>query len=331
MKFTKTPDTKALAFSPWEIRPGTTVQVDYSYVALHQEEWYSDNSTSIVVSGTVWPTSVQSDWPIPEDGITITPSGLYSTVDLQGIGHGPTTLNIYYRVDVTENLTAVSAITEATSTYYDDWFPDEDGVPTPMTVIPLVLPVNHQVYKPDDFTVTFSQPERGVASLNGDTWTSNSVGTLKMLDHADDYSISRNLFRRGKVQVLLPMTSTLEPVVRYELTNGGKTGKYVEMDIQDWHPSRLSVRGILWHRDKLYVMTDDGLYSFDRWGDFSTPDAHYPEVTGYDLTYAAGDLFLVTEGNALKAYKVRHDFNHYSRSTETMRFREANSIFRIEE
>lgn len=331
MKFTKTPDTKGLAFSPWELRPGSTVQVDYSYVAVQQYDWYSDNSTSVMVSGTVWPTSVQADWPIPEDNITITPSGLYSTVDIEAITHGPTTLNIYYRVDVTENLTAVSAITEATSTYYDDWFLDEEGVPTPMTVVPLVLPINQQVYKPEDFTVTITNPERGVSTLNGDVWTSNAEGTLKMIDHTDDFSVSRNLFRKGKVQVLLPMASKLEPAIRYQLTNGQKTGKYVEMDVQEWYPNRLSVRGILWHRDKLYVLTDDGLYSFDRWGDFSQPENHYSNVTGHDLTYAAGDLFLVTEGTGLKVYRVRHDFNHYDRATETMRFREANSIFRIEE
>lgn len=331
MKLVKTPDTTGLSFSPWELRPGTTVKVDYSYVRDVQYEWNSDESLSVVVSGTVWPTSVKSPWPV-EDVVTITPSGLYNIVTVGAINHGPTELDIFYKIDATEYLTSVSAISETASTFYDDWFTDETGAVTPMTVVPLTnLPTNQQVYKPEDFEVEIVQPERGISVLNGDTWTSNSVGTVKMVDNSDEFSMSRNMFRRGKVQVLVPMSCTIEPVIRYEIVDGNRTGKYVEVDLQDWYPERRIVRGILWHRDKLYVMTDIGMYSFDRWSDFSQPESYYPEVTGHDMTYAIDDQLLVTDGQTVKVYKILHDFLHYDRKTEVLRFREPNADFLITE
>jgi hypothetical protein len=142
--------------------------------------------------------------------------------------------------------------------------------------------------------------------------------------------MSRNLFRKGVTVVRVPMKCLIEPIVRYEITDGAKTGKYVEIDLQEWSPNRLDVRGMTWHRDKLYVMTDSGMYSFDRWGDFATPELGYPTVTGHDVTYGCDDQFLVTDGSAIKVYKVRHDFQHYDRNTEVLRFREASPVFSVE-
>lgn len=331
MKFTTTPDTTGLAYSPWELRPGTNVQVDYSYVAKETALWDSNSATTIDVSGFTWVTSVQSEWPIPAENITITKDGLFSSVEIQPINQGVVPLNVFYKVDVSENLTAVSAITQAASTYYNDWFEDEDGVITPLTVVPLSLPSNEQVYKPEDFEVTFDQGRRGVSVLNRDQWTCNKVATAKMTDTTDDFAITRNLFRKGLVEVLVPMASPITDITRYQVTNGAKTGKYVIMDVQEWDPIRIDVRGILWHRDMLYVMTESGLYAFDRWGDLSQPDAHYPDVTGNDLTYSVNDSFLVTDGGSIKVYKVRHDFNHYDRPNATMRNREIDPNFLVEE
>lgn len=328
MKFPKTPDVKGLVFSPWELRPGTPVTASYSYVDAVVTEWDSDQTALILASGTVYPTSVKSDWPIPEEDIGISVSGLWSTVTVNPIYHGVIPLTVFYKIDRTESLTAVSAITEATATFYNDWFTDEDGNTVPMTVVPLSLPVNIQVYKPEDFTVVFDQPERGISVINEEVWTSNSAGTVKMTDPVDDFAMTKNLFRKGLVQVEVPMAATIEPIIRYTHVAGGRKGKIVEVDLQEWDPVKIDVRGILWHRDKLYVLTENGLYRFDRWGDFAAPEAHYPAVTGNDLTYAPGDLLLVTDGS-VKVYKIRHDVIHLDRDTDTMRFREANPSFKI--
>lgn len=332
MNFPKTPDVDGLVFSPWELRPGTTVAVSYSYVDIFETTWNSDAATTVTVSGTVYLPSIQSDWPIPDENVVITPSGNWNIVDIAPINYGSIPLTVYYKVAKTESLTAVSAITEAAATYYNDWFYDETGTPTPMTVVPLTLPFNEQVYKPEDFTVTFDQPQRGISVINEETWTSDLVGTVKMTDPIDDFAMSRNLFRKGLTQVEVPMNCLVEPVVRYVHTEGGRTAKVVEMDLQDWDPNRIEIRGILWHRDKLYVMTENGLYRFDRWGSFDQPEAHYPGVTGYDLTYAVDDLFLVTDGGTdVKVYQVRHDYLHYDRTTRMLRFRETDPLFRITE
>lgn len=329
MNFTKTPDTTGLAFSPFELRPGTTAQVDYSYVEREETTWNSDLPLDISVSGMTWAPAVEADWPIADDGIEITTSGVWSTVSLDAIGHGVIDLAINYKIDVSENITAISAVSDTAAVYYDDWYTDEDGVTVPMTVLPLTLPTTYGTYKPEDFTVTFTQAERGVTVLGGDKWTSSSVGTLKMVDYQDDFSRSWNLFRKGVTEIRVPMSCNIEPIIRYDLTDGVKSGKYVEVDLQDWSPHRYDVRGILWHRDKLYVLTGDGMFAFDRWSNFAEAEASYPSVTGYDLTYAVEDKFLVTEGTALKVYKVLHDYQHYDRATEVLRFREANPNFKV--
>ena len=329
MNFVKTQDVQGLAFSPWELRPGTSVNVAYSYVVEEDISWDSNAPIDISVSGMVWPTSIQSQWPIPASNLTIAQAGLFSDISISPLGKDVIDLKVFYKVNVQQNLDAISAISTSSAVYYDDWFLDEEGTPTPMTIVPLTLPINVQVYKPEDFTVTFDQEERGISVLGDDTWTSTSVGTLKMSAASDNFAMSRNLFRLGKTQVMVPLASSIPTLVRYEVVNGHKIAQWVEIDIQEWAPNRYDVRGILWHRDKLYVLTDLGMFSFDRWGEFDTPDGAYPNVIGYDLTYAVNDLFLVTDGPSIKVYNVRHDFLYLDRNVSTLYMREQNPVFLI--
>lgn len=327
MDFPKTPDKTGLVFSPWEIRPGTSVRVSYSYVEKSVQSWDSNEAFNSVVTGTPYVTSVKCDYPINEDDITITGSGIY----VEPIGRGTIDLDIYYKMTGTQTIAAVPAITEYDADYYDDWFYDETGAATPMTVVPLTLPTNEQEYKPEDFTVEYQQPIRGISILSGDIWTSDSAGTLKMYDTTDDFGMSRSLFRKGKTEVSVPMACKIEPVIRYTYLNGIKTRKIVEVDLQEWiDDTALITYGILWHRDYLYVLSNTGLHRFDRWGDFAIPDDSYPTITGHDLTYAVDDKLLVSDGHTVKVYSIRHDFIHYERNAELIRHREANPIYRID-
>lgn len=327
MNFPKTPDKVGLAFSPWEIRPGTSVNVAYSYVDKHEWEWDSNSPFDNVVTGTPYTTSVKCDYPINVDDITITNSGIY----IEALGRGPVGLTIYSKREVSQNITAVPAIDEDSTTYYDDWFYDETGMAVPMTIVPLSLELSEQTYKPEDFTVDYDQPEKGISILNGEVWTSDSTGTVKMIDQTDDFSMSRNLFRKGITEVAVPLECKIEPVLRYIYLNGVKYQKVVEVDLQEWiDDTKLDVRGILWHRDYLYSLTDTGMHRFNRWGNFDIPDDSYSNVMGTDLTYTVDDKFLVSDEHTVKIYKVRHDYLHYDKDSEFIRHREENPEYRID-
>lgn len=328
MKFPETPDKTGLAFSPWEVRPGTPVTVTYSYVEKKEWTWNSNETFDDVVTGTPYTTSIKCDYPIEEDHITITGSG----VIIDPIGYGSVNLTIYNKRTTTETVTARSAITAADAEYYDDWFYDETGVATPMTIVPLTLLMNEQTYKPEDFAVEYSQPEKGISILNWEKWTSDSAGTIKMVDPTDDFSMSRNLFRKGKTEVEVPLSCEIEPVIRYTFTGGSRTKKVVEVDLQEWiDNTRLEVYGILWHRDYLYALADTGLHRFERWGEFDSPDSSFPNVTGTDLTYCINDKLLVCDGQTIKVYSIRHDLLHYDKDTEVIRHREENPDYRVDE
>jgi hypothetical protein len=327
MKFTTTPDKTALVFSPWEIRPGTPVTVSYSYVEKREWTWDSDAAFNDVVEGTPYTTSVKCEYPIEDDKITITGSGIY----IDPISKGLIDLTVYDKRETSATIIAVAAISSTAADYYNDWFYNEEGVATPMTIVPLTLQQNEQDYKPEDFTISYSQPERGISVINDETWTCDSAGTVKMTSPADDFSMSRNLFRAGVTEVEVPLACTIEPILRYTFLNGARYKKVVDVDLQDWDGTTYDVRGILWHRDYLYTLTSGGLFSFSRWGNFDTPDFSYPEVIGNDLTYALDDKFLISSGGAIKVYSVLHDFVHYHKDTEVIRHREYNAQFRIDE
>jgi hypothetical protein len=328
MRFPETPNKTGLVFSPWEVRSGTVVTVTYSFVEKKEWTWDSNATFSDVVTGTPYTTSIKCDYPIEEDHITITGSG----VVIDPIGYGPVGLTIYNKRTTTESVTARAAITAADAEYYNDWFYDEAGTAIPMTVVPLTLLANEQTYKPEDFAAEYDQPERGITMLNGEEWTSDSVGTVKMVDPTDDFSMSRNLFREGKMEVEVPLDCKIEPVIRYTFLGGSRMGKIVEVDLQDWIDNiRLDVRGILWHRDYLYALTDTGLHRFERWGDFDVPGDSFSNVTGTDLTYCIDDKFLVCDGQTVKVYSVRHDLLHYDKDTEVIRHREEVPEYRVDE
>lgn len=333
MNFSKTPDVNALVFDPFELRPGTIVEVTSHYVGVEEYTWDKAATFNAVISGVVYPTSIKADIEIDEDLIDVEVSGLYSTVTIEPFPSqlitGNLDLRIFAKREVTENIEAVSAINELRAAYFNDWFYDETGAAVPMTVLPLTLPENEMDYRLEDFDVTWSYPERGVSVLSNDVWRSNSAGTIKMQDSTDDFSFTRNMFRKGKKLLVVPMDCTIEPVVHYNTVNGDPRSKVVEIDLQDKAPEDIVCRGILWHRDKLYVLTSNGLYRFDRWGDFAEPEAHYPHITGNDLTYVVDDILAVTEDNCVRLYKMRHDFVNLDRQNDLVRMRERNPDMEI--
>ncbi len=319
MKFTGTPEKTALCFSPWEIRPETPVTITYCYTSVLETTWDSNSEGTFTVDGTPYPTSVKSEYAIPETYVWVDGGD----ITIQPITMGMIDIKIYYKKWVTEVITSRGAITEYDSDYYNDWFQDEDGSIVPYTVLPLTLPENEMEYKLEDFEIEYTQPVRGISMLADDVWELTSTGTLKMTDHTDDMGLSRNLFRKGQMQVEVPMACTIEDVERYVVENGQKVGKIVTIDIQDWiDDTALDCRGILWHRDFLYVLTDAGLYRFDRWSNFDLPENAWPDIIGNDLTYTANDQFLITKDEKIQVYQIRHDFLNLDRDNDLIRMRQ---------
>lgn len=339
VRFSKTPldndggltPIEGLVFSPWEIRPGSVVTITYDYVeSFGDSAWDSSQPITIVTDGIVYPTSIKAPTAIiPAANISI--SSDQSTVTIQPINAGAVDVTVFAKkVDIITS-TARAAITETDSRFFNDFFIDQFGNIVPETVLPVTLKANEMEYKPTDFTISVTQRQRGISTLNGDTWTSDEVGTLKMIDNTDDFSMSRNLFRKGLTEVRVPIAFPIEGK-RKIFEGNAEVAKTVDIDLQNWVEDRVKeVRGILWHRDFLYVLTDEGLYSFNRFKDFSVPDNYYPDVTGTDLTYGVTDRFLVTDTTGLKEYKVRHDFIFIAPDTGDLVTREGNPEFEIEE
>ncbi len=322
---------EGLVFSPWEIRPGVNVTITYDYVEeFGDSSWDSSQPITIVTTGIVFPTSIKAPGAIiPAANISISTD--QSTVTIQPINAGAVDITVFAKkVDVITS-TSRPAITETDSRFFNDFIIDQFGNIVPETVVPVTLKANTMEYKPTDFRISVTQRQRGVSVLNGDTWTSNEVGALKMIDNTDDFSMSRNLFRKGLTEVRVPIAFPIKAKRRI-FEGNAEVAKTVDIDLQDWVEDTVKeVRGILWHRDFLYVLTNEGLYSFDRFKDFSVPDNYYPGVTGTDLTYGVTDRFLVTDITGLKEYKVRHDFIFVAPDTGDLVTREGNPIFSIEE
>ena len=339
LEFSKTPlddqgaltPIAGLVFSPWEIRPGTVVTVNYDFVEeFGDASWDSSQPITVVTDGIIYPTSIKAPSAIiPAANISI--SSDQSTVTIQPINAGAVELSVFAKkVDIIV-ATARGAITETDATFFNDFFIDQFGNTVPKTVVPVFLKGNEMEYKVTDFRISFTQKQRGVSTLNGDTWTSNQAGVLKMIDNTDNFSMSRNLFRKGLTDVRVPIAFPLEGKQKI-FEGNAEVAKIVEIDLQDWVDDIVKdIRGILWHRDFLYALTDNGLYSFDRFKNFSVPDNHFPEVTGNDLTYGVTDRFLVTDTTGVKEYKVRHDFIFVAPVTGDLVTREGNPVFKIEE
>ena len=84
-----------------------------------------------------------------------------------------------------------------------------------------------------------------------------------MVDNSDDFSMSRNIFRKGLTDVEVPIAFPL-PGKRDVFQGNAIVAKIVEIDLQDWIDAPKLIRGILWHRDFLYVLTaEDSTLSID--------------------------------------------------------------------
>ena len=224
----------------------TLVTVVYNFTQRFGEFWDSSDPITIVTDGIVYPTSVKApDAVIPAVNISI--SADQTTVTIQPINQGTVDLTVFAKKTDTIVVTARAAITETDATFFNDFFIDQFGNTVPETIIPVSLSTNAMEYKPTDFTVTFSQRQRGISTLNGDTWTSNEIGTLKMIDNSDDFSMSRNLFRKGLTEVQVPLAFPL-PAKRDVFENNATVAKIVDIDLQDWTGDvSKDIRGILWH------------------------------------------------------------------------------------
>lgn len=220
----------------------------------------------------------------------------------------------------TQIVTSVSAIDSTSSSYYKDYFIDENNDYIPMTIVPLTLPTNQRDYTLEDFTLTADIKDNGICLVDKDTWRITNSGVISFINKA--------ILRNGYIEAEVPMDSDMKEIRFAKTSQGQNRRKVVEID--DQTPSvNIEAMGMAQIRDNVYILTNYGLYSYDKKSDFSTPVGYYAYVLGRDIMYLPTNQLGVisSDGTRVDIYDIKSDYIYMDRDLNEIYYRHLDTHF----
>jgi len=306
---------------PFVIRPGTSVtvtarlqeSVDYIDVWDSSAGAFNDN-----IPGFFTISAVISDGIIPPNAISLTyEEDGSTTIDIEQLDLGVISFSINYYETQEANIVSRSALPGN---------PDDcqyvlliNGDVIPKTLID--LSADFDMDKLDAIiNVESGISNRGLVTVHDSLIRVNSAGTT-------DNDI--NILRKGPEEVWVSENYTGD----YFLIEDGQ--KKITIDNQEPVPSGLEFFGMENVGDVVFVLTSNGLYGFDRWGDFIDPIDengeifHWPDIRGTDITYLPDDSLAIPSGQIINKYFLRHDFVLLDSPNNRIYFREEYPNFEV--
>lgn len=299
----------ALVESAYKIRPGTVCSLNVLYAKLEEHNWDSSFAFDLNVSGYITSEAVKADSEADLTyALTITQTDSIYNIHIDPLNSGVIPLSVYYYQNHYEDVVARSAFNTTDTTYYKDYEVLNDIV-VPMSVIE--IPMIPNVEKRINVSVTPRKESRGITFYAGSLAKISSEGLL-------EYESERHyVLRKGTQRVALKPDIDCPYI---EIAKDGK--KIVEFENMEWQDGYSETSGILSYIDKLLILTNKSLCVFDFFGDFVTQEIESEEIIGNDLTLLADDHVLVTSGNMLKKYRIKHDNILLSEEEYRLYFRE---------
>lgn len=294
MDYSKHSD-KVIVFDPLKLRPGTICNMEVIYSVKYETTWDSSRGEDFIYTfpGFVSLDSVKAEnYNIPAISIEITENDGNYKVVINPVYQGEINLIIFYYMKTTQTIIAKSAFSSTYDTYYKDYV-EKDSVIMPKAV--LELQNISEAYKIEKVRILSQVMNNGITCINGPLAKINSSG---LLEYNNEYFY---ILKKGKEYAKIPLDSDL-PATKVE---GNK--KIVEIDNQEWQNGHNEARGMLSYDDKVFILTNKSLCIFNIYSNFETPILEDENIKGYDLTYLPDDCILVSNGNKLYKYKIRHN------------------------
>ena len=328
-------DENIILEDPFVIRPGIDVTVRAKVVKLQTENWDMTSNLVVSVDGLVTHSSIKGETGIPYNYIkkleyTDDIDGLNVITDIEiepfAVESTPIDVDIYYLRTDDVVKTSKSALSSSESAAYNmynyEYIVEKDGNIIPMTLINIVGEFDDAV-RIEKLELITDTEDRGITQAVDNMIGITSHGTMTM---------GLNALRKGR--------ETVDVAKAYG-------GSYLEIDYAEGTKKILidnqekSIPGVEFFGlenvgDVVFIITDDGLYGFNKWNDFINPINvgesnvfHWSNILGTDLTYIDDDSLVIANGTVANKYYLRHDFTMFDKNNNRILFREPNPEFDV--